>query len=49
MISEYDFPSVKDSHPMIGEELLSNLYVVPVVTPERRVDVDPLPYLPEEL
>ena len=48
MIPEYDLPSVQDSHAVIGEELLPDFDIISIVAPERGIDIDPRPYLPEE-
>ncbi len=48
MIPEYDLSTVKDSHAMIGEELLPDFDIISIVAPERGIDIDPLPYLPEK-
>lgn len=49
MIPEDNLASVQDSHAMIGEEILPDLDIIPIVTPERRIDIDPLTYLAKQL
>ncbi len=48
MIPEFDLSTIQDSHTVIGEEILPDLDIIPIVAPEWGIDVDPLSYLPEE-
>ena len=45
MIPENHLASVEDDRPVIGKKVFSDLDIIAVITPERRIDETALPYL----